>query len=137
MAQPLSRPDDLQALLGQPLYDVFTALCAAVEEKYDTDRIWYKGYNEWKHEYKYRRGGKTLCSFLFREDHLGFMVIFGKDERAKFETDRASYSEASLRFYDEATTFHDGKWVLFSPTDTTLFDDFLRMLAVKRRPNRK
>ena len=32
---------------------------------------------------------------------------------------------------------HDGKWIMFEPTDESLFDDFMRLLAIKRRPNRK
>ena len=31
------------------------------------------------------------------------------------------------RIYDETQTYHDGKWMMFEPTDTTLFDDFIRL----------
>ena len=32
---------------------------------------------------------------------------------------------------------HDGKWLMFEPVDTSLFDDFIRLLGIKRKPNRK
>ena len=86
---------------------------------------------------KYRRGGKTLCAFYARESCVGFMVILGKEERLKFEADRASYSEEVQRIYDETKTYHDGKWMMFEPVDTALFDDFMRLLQIKRKPNRK
>ena len=65
------------------------------------------------------------------------MIILGKDERAKFERERGRYSKEVQRIYDEAQTYHDGKWMMFEPVDATLFDDFTRLLNIKRRPNRK
>ena len=65
------------------------------------------------------------------------MIIFGKAEREKFEEARESYSESVQKIYDEAKTYHDGKWVMFEPVDTTMFGDFKKMLAIKRKPNRK
>ena len=68
---------------------------------------------------------------------MGFLIIFGKAERAKVEGIRGTLSDAVCRQYDEAETYHDGKWVMFEPTDTAQFDDYMKLLAVKRKPNRK
>ncbi len=65
------------------------------------------------------------------------MIIFGKDERVKFEAGRENYSEDVQKIYDEATTYHDGKWIMFKPVDTSMFNDFSQLLGIKRRPNRK
>ena len=65
------------------------------------------------------------------------MIIFGKDERVKFDEIRAALSDIVCKKYDEATVYHDGKWVMFEPTETTEFDDYLKLLAIKRKPNRK
>lgn len=129
--------NDMIALIGQSLYDVWQKLCAAIDEKYDMDRIWNSGGKAWTYEYKYRRGGKTLCSLYARENCMGFMVILGKDERAKFEAARNNYSELVQKIYDETKTYHDGKWLMFEPIDTSLFGDFVQILAIKRKPNRK
>ena len=66
-------------LLGPPLYDVWQALCSSIDEKYDMERIWNAGGKRWTYEYKYRRGGKTLCSLYAKNNCVGFMIIFGKD----------------------------------------------------------
>ena len=42
---------------------------------------------------------------------LGFMIIFGKDERSKVEEIRNELSSDVLEIYDNAQTFHDGKWL--------------------------
>lgn len=79
---------------------IWNKLNALIEEKYEMDSSWNKGGKAWKYEYKYRRGGKTLCALYAREHCVGFMIILGKAERLKF-------------------------------------DDFIRLLRIKRRPNRK
>ena len=132
-------PDEKQmiSLVGEPLYEIWVKLCARIDEKYDMERLWNTGGKSWNYEYKYRRGGKTLCALYARKNCIGFMVILGKDERLKFEKDRESYSKEVLRLYDEAQTYHDGKWIMFEPADTSLFNDFIRLLEIKRKPNRK
>ena len=129
--------EEMTALIGQPLYEVWMKLCAAIDEKYDMDCLWDRGGKAWTYEYKYRRGGKTLCALYARESCVGFLVILGKEERLKFEKDRESYSKEIQRIYEKAQTYHDGKWMMFEPIDTSLFDDFIRLLSLKRKPNRK
>lgn len=101
------------------------------------DRLWGKGGKAWIYEYKYRRGGKTLCALYAKEHGMGFMVILGKDERLKFEAERENFSKEVQKLYDGAQTYHDGKWIMFEPVDTSLFDDFMKLLRIKRKPNRK
>lgn len=129
--------EEMTGLVGEVLYDVWNRLCALIDETYDMDRLWNKGGKAWTYEYKYRRGGKTLCALYAKENCVGFMIILGKDERLKFEKDRENYSEEVQRIYDETQTYHDGKWMMFEPTDDSLFDDFIRLLRIKRKPNRK
>lgn len=129
--------EQMTALVGKPLYEIWKQLCALIDEQYDMDCLWDKGGKAWTYEYKYRRGGKTLCALYARENCIGFMVILGKDERLKFEKDRENYGEEVQRIYDETQTYHDGKWMMFQPKDTSMFDDFIRLLKIKRKPNRK
>ena len=65
------------------------------------------------------------------------MVILGKDERLKFENDKEHYALEVQNIYEATPTYHDGKWLMFEPVDTSLFEDFIRLLAIKRKPNRK
>lgn len=128
--------EEMSILLGESLFDVWNQVNALIEEKYDMDCLWNKGGKVWKYEYKYRRGGKTLCALYARENCVGFMIILGKDERLKFEANREDYSKEVQKIYDKTQTYHDGKWLMFEPMDTTLFDDFIKLLRIKRKPNR-
>lgn len=137
MLDTMPTSEETIALVGKSLYEVWNNLCALINERYDMECLWDKGGKAWKYEYKYRRGGKTLCALYAKENCVGFMVVLGKDERLKFEADKENYSKAVQEIYDNTPTYHDGKWVMFEPTDTSLFDDFIRLLSIKRKPNKK
>ena len=109
MLDIIPNDEEMIALVGNSLYDVWNKLCAVIDEKYDMDCSWNKGGKAWKYEYKYRRGGKTLCALYARENCVGFMVILGKDERLKFEAEKDYYSKDIQKIYDETQTYHDGK----------------------------
>ena len=137
MLENIPSQSTMTELLGESLFEVWQKLCLTIDEKYEMVRLWNTGGKIWTYEYKYRRGGKTLCSLYAKSNCFGFMIIFGKDERTKFEDIRDTLSKSVCKKYDEAKTYHDGKWVMFEPTDTAEFDDYMKLLAVKRKPNRK
>jgi len=137
MLDKIPSGEELSGLLGENSYKVWQETCLLIDGLYDAERLWNCGGKAWRYEYKYRRGGKTLCALYAKENCFGLMIIFGKDERAKFEEQRDTYSAAMQSIYDNATTYHDGKWMMLELTDTSLLDDVRKLLAIKRKPNRK
>ena len=95
------------------------------------------GRKAWTYEYKDRRGGKTLCALYARKNCVGFMIILGKDKRSKLEADREHYTKEVQEKCDGAQTCHDGKWILLELVDASLFPDFIRLLNIKRKPNKR
>ncbi|WP_369283820.1 DUF3788 domain-containing protein [Oscillibacter sp. GMB15532] len=136
MLEQIPTNEEMIALIGQPLFEVWRKLAEFIESKYDMDCLWNSGGKKWTYEYKYRGGGKTLCALYAKEKVFGFMIIFGKAEREKVEAIRSELSSETQRTYDEATTYHDGKWVMFELTDTSLFSDMEKLLRIKRAPNK-
>lgn len=137
MLEKIPSQSTMIELLGKSLFEVWKELCSAIDEKYEMEQLWNTGGKNWIYEYKYRRGGKTLYCLYAKRNCIGFMIIFGKDERTKFEDIRSTLSDDICRQYDEAKTYHDGKWVMFEPTNTAEFNDYIKLLAIKRKPNRK
>ena len=91
MLDMVPNAEQMITLVGEPLYEIWTRLCALIDASYSMERLWSSGGKAWVYEYKYRRGGKTLCALYARENCIGFMIILGKDERLKFETDKEQY----------------------------------------------
>lgn len=137
MLDKIPEAKEMITLVGQTRYDIWKKLCLAIDKKYDTEHIWNHGGKAWHYEYKYRRGGKTLCALYAKENCISFMIIFGKDERAKFEVNKANYSNEIQKSFDEAKTFHDGKWVMFELIDMSIIDGLVKLLEIKRKPNMK
>lgn len=128
--------DEMVTLIGKDLFDVWTKLCALIETNYDMERLWNSGGKAWKYEYKYRRGGKTLCALHAKENCCGLMIIFGKTNAQNLKL-TASPILLKYKIYADATTYHDGKWVMFELNDTSLFPNLEKLLLIKRRPNRR
>ena len=129
--------EQLPVLLPKEILSIWNRFTDAIDALYDMDRLWDKGFRDWKIEYKYRRGGKTLCTFYAKEDAAVILITYGKSEREKFEEIRASLSKSLQNLYDRTETLHDGKWLWIPLEDQLSTEDILTMLRIKRRPNRK
>lgn len=129
--------EQLEDLLSKETLLIWNELTDAIDSLYDVDRLWDKGFGDWKIEYKYRRGGKTLCTFYAKEDVANLLITYGKVEREKFEEIKASASQHLQDIYERTDTLHDGKW-LWIPLDNKInIVDIIVLLKIKRRPNRK
>lgn len=131
------KKEELEKLVGIDKVGIFYDFVDEITKLYNMEQIWNKGGKKWAYEYKFRKGGKTLCAFYFKENSLGFMIIFGKDERNKFEEIRSELSSDISEAYDNAETFYDGKWVMFDITNNSIIKDLKKLLFIKRKPNIK
>lgn len=88
MLEGVPTTKELVSLIGPPKYDVWQKLCVLSDGKYDMDRLWNSGGKQWRYEYKYRRGGKTLCALYAKEHNLGVQIIIGKAMTAAFNPEQ-------------------------------------------------
>ena len=95
---------EIEALIGKNTLGIWESLAESIDGLYEMDKYWNKGFRDWVYEYKYRRGGKTLCTFYAKQDVANFLVILGKMEREKFEQQRGSFSERFLALYDSTAS---------------------------------
>ena len=86
---------------------------------------------------KFRQGKKTILSINLHEDHYDFQVIFGKAEREKFEARRNEFPPSIVNMYNEAHTYHDGKWMLIRVDNLETLEVVKKMILLKKKPNRK
>lgn len=130
------KKEELEKLVGIDKVNIFYDIVDEITKIYDMEQIWNNGGKKWTYEYKFRKSGKTLCAFYFKDNTLGFMIIFGKGERTKIEEIRKELSSEVLETYDNSEIFHDGKWVMFNITNNSIIEDLKKLLFNKRRPNR-
>jgi Protein of unknown function (DUF3788) len=87
--------------------------------------------NDWVLRYK---KGKSFCTLIPEKNRFTIQIVFSGEERLKMKTIRDELSAQTRKDYDEATTYHDGKWLLLTVDGDKMVDHVERLLAVKRRP---
>ena len=137
MLDKIPTHNEIENLLSPVAFANWQALCKFIEAQYEMEQLWNKGGKAGKYEYKYRRGGKTLCALYLGENHLGFMVVLGKAEQQKFEELRNTFTATVQRLYDETHPYHDGRWLMLDVSAKLNIEDIERLLHIKRRPNKK
>lgn len=128
---------ELEKLVGKEKQLVFQKICKRIDSLYEMDTRWNTGGKKWVYEYKFARGGKTLCAFYFKPQVLAFMVILGKEQREIFEQDKSLYHPKVVQIYEQTPTYYDGKWLLLELEDVTYLEEIERLLKIKRKSNRK
>ena len=137
MLENIPTQEELNELLGAKVFEVWECIVNYINETYVMETLWDIGRKAGKYEMKFRKGGKTLCTLYAREGNFGFMIIYGKSEREKFENKRSLFSEKIQAYYEDAKTYHDGKWIMIDIFDFAHVEDIKNMLEIKRKPNRK
>lgn len=129
--------NEIQEILGQSLFRLWQETVETIENLYDVGREWHTAGKAAKYELKFRKSGKTLVSMFPKESSIGVMIIFGKDERSKFEEKEWIFSEYVKATYHDAKTYRDGKWVMFNLPSDSLIKDLPEMLLIKRKTTKK
>jgi len=129
---------EVKTMLGSAS-SAWEKLVGHIRYHYEMDENWWEGNPKGKNHsgLYFKRGGKSLISLWVREGYFIACVVFGKDEREKLDAQRENFGEAICKEYDDAETLHDGKWLGFEVRDESLIDDIIRLLPIKRKPNRK
>ena len=138
MEKAIKPYEEVKAMLGDAS-SAWEKLVGYVRYHYVMDEKWAEGKPTHKHYNNLfiRRGGKSFLILSIREGYFIVCIVLGKDEREKFDEQRNNFSEVVLKKYNEAETLHDGKWLDFDVRDESLIDDIIRLLEIKRKPNRK
>jgi hypothetical protein len=137
MTQPGSPPSDSEVAkwIGKEANRYWKYIARLIEQVYPevfTPEWLYGGRKHgWSLRYK---KNKSFCTLIPEKNHLALLIVFGAEERAKVEYIRNSLSQHTQKKYDEARTYHDGKWLLLTVDSDRIVEDVMRLLAVKRRP---
>jgi len=138
MNRPTKPYVEVKTMLGTASV-AFEKLIGYIRFHYEMDENWAEGKPTHKHfnNLFIKRSGKALLSLHLREEFFIVSITLGKNERDKFDEQREHFSETVRKLYDETEILHDGMWLGFEVRDDSLVDDFIRLMQIKRKPNRK
>ena len=138
MDRPIKPYSEVKAMLGDTS-TVYENLISYIRFHYEMDENWVEGKPTHKHfnNLFIKRSGKALLSLHLRDGFFLVSITLGGKEREKFEEQRDLFGETVCKEYDSSETLHDGKWLGFEVRDDTPIDDIIRLVQIKRKPNRK
>ena len=88
-----------------------------------------------KHGWTLRyKKGKSFCTLLPEKGCFALVIVFGAKERAGVEEIRGKLSAQIRKEYDQAHTYHDGKWLRLKVRNQQVVEDVETLLFVKRKP---
>lgn len=115
----------------EPLWDDLTT---AMNERYAIEPTLVPARGTSGPEVKYRKAGRTLLTLLPREGSFTALVVLGGTEtKQAFDLDLGRAVESVL---ENATQYHDGRWLFVPVRSKRDVRDLLSLIALKRRPNR-
>jgi hypothetical protein len=128
-------PSQIEEWIGKDAYVFWKRIAHMIELKYQNvfSPEWLFGGKKHGWSLRYKKG-KSFCTLIPEKNRFALLIVFGAEERGKVETIRHELSVRTRKDYDEATTYHDGKWLRFTVDADDIVDDVERLLAVKRKP---
>ena len=62
--------------------------------------------------------------------------MYGKKEIDKFSAQESEFLPAVIDVFQNTKKLHDGKWLWIRVTDSSKFEDLIKLIAIKRRPKK-
>lgn len=137
MTLPGSAPEDSQveAWIGRSGFEYWKQITNFVEHTYSGVFVpeWLFGGKKHGWSLRYKRS-RSFCTLIPEKNRFAVLIVFGGEERHKVEAIKGQISTETLEEYENATTYHDGKWVLLGVDSERVIRDVMLLLEVKRRP---
>jgi len=128
-------PKQLELWLGKKAYGFWRRAEEVIAKKYPGVFAPEWLYGGKKHGWSVRyKKSKSFCTMIPERGRCRLLIVFGAEQRAKVETIRNELSARVQKAYDEATTYHDGKWLVLDIDNKTALTDAEMLLAAKRKP---
>lgn len=128
---------ELETWLGKKAFGFWQELASRIEQNYPEvfEPEWLYGGKKHGWSLRYKKS-KSFCTLVPEKGTCKIVIVFGAAEREQFESIRQELSAATQAAYDEATTYHDGKWLLLTVDKKAVVADVEQLLTVKRKPSR-
>lgn len=125
---------EIEQWIGREASEYWKKVTELIELRYPKvfEPEWLFGGQKHGWSLRYKKN-KSFCTLIPEKNRFALLIVFGAEERKKVEEIRDNLSTQTQEEYDNATTYHDGKWVLLSVDNDTVVKDVEQFLAVKRK----
>ncbi|MHA2226712.1 MAG: DUF3788 domain-containing protein [Candidatus Hodarchaeales archaeon] len=85
---------------------------------------------------RYRKSGKTLCSFFPEKGGFTTLITLGKKEVEKLESIQDDLSPSIKQLFDNTQQLHDGRWLWIRISSSNEINDIKKLIQIKRKPKK-
>jgi hypothetical protein len=128
-------PEQVAGWIGSEANVYWALLLEFIESSYlgVFERTWWYGGKRWGWSLRFKKS-KSFCNFVPERGQFSVLLVFGSEERKKVEAILPKLKSHVRDDYANATTFHDGKWVMSVVDSRKVVTDIERLLVTKRKP---
>jgi len=139
MTDPANPPSDgaLADWIGEEAHEYWERVRKHIEQVYPNifTPEWLFGGRKHGWSLRYKKN-TSFCTLIPEKNRFALLIVFGIKERERVEAMKDRLSKLTRKKYDEATTYHDGKWLLLTIDTDKAVEDVMLLLSVKRRPGK-
>ncbi|MHA2231112.1 MAG: DUF3788 domain-containing protein [Candidatus Hodarchaeales archaeon] len=129
--------EEIVNYIGEAATEVWLEIRQFLEEYYDfvPETVFYGTKYGWT--IRYRKSGKTLCSFFPEKGGFTLLITFGKKEAEKALSLREELSAKVRTHLENAKQLRDGRWLWIRVIDASDTPDIKKLVQIKQKPKRK
>jgi len=126
---------EIEDWIGREAYGHWKDVGQLIEQNYPKvfEPEWLFGGQKHRWSLRYKKS-KSFCTFIPEKNRFSMLIVFGAEERSRVEAIRDKLATGTLKEYDNAATYHDGKWLLLTIDNNKIVKDVEVLLAIKRKP---
>ncbi len=140
ITKPGNPPSDLEISewIGNEAYEYWKQVRNLIEQIYPNIFApeWLFGGKKHGWTLRYKKS-RSFCTLIPEKNRFALLIVFGAAERTKVEAIKDTLLASIQKKYDEAKTYHDGKWVLLTINSENIIEDVIKLLEIKRKPKGK
>lgn len=127
---------EILSFIGERAKEAWLEIRQFLEDNYDIkpETIFYGTKYGWT--IRYRKSGKTLCSFFPEKGGFTVLITLGKKESEKALAIRDELSSKINKLLGDTEQLHDGRWLWIRLVIARDTDDIKKLLQIKRKPKK-
>ncbi|MFX1536215.1 MAG: DUF3788 domain-containing protein, partial [Promethearchaeota archaeon] len=129
--------EEMVNFIGDQAKPAWLELRRFIEDNYDvpSETVFYGVKYGWT--VRFRKSGKTLCSFFPEKGGFTILVTLGRKESEKALLKRDELSSRMNELVRSTEQLHDGRWLWIKVSEERDTDDIKQLLRLKRRPKKR
>lgn len=130
-----ARPTDeqIEDFIGSR-FDLWQQIHTYVEKNYDFQPELAFFTKKYGWTLRYRKSGKTLCSFFPEREAFSALLVMGAKEAAKADEVKDRFTDSVREVFETTEQLRDGRWMWIRILNQADLDSLILMLTAKRKP---